>query len=460
MSRIHFIPVGGIYEFGNQGYLYGVDDEWILVDAGSQFSSDDRTYHAYPDYSFVDALGEKLKALIITHNHEDHLGGITRFMTDHPHVPVYCTPFVEAHIGLKIAQQDLRLKLKRHPVSAVPQGQRQKIGTHFNMEFIAVNHSTPESSMIYLETPYGNVLHTGDWRYERNPVGKDRMNWKRLEEISAHGLTALVADSTGILNDTTEPLSELDVKKSLFHLFRQTAQKDKVLIATTFSTHTDRINSLCEIARHLGREPKFVGTGMQANSGVSKKCGFLHEKRIVADGWMNNPKSFYIATGCQAEENSAMDLFAQGAPLKRPTCILFSARVIPGEEEKVAAMKAVLRAKGYDLIENDATHLTHVSGHAPRVDTERLIQLMKPRIYIPIHGNEDHLKANVRLGRKLHVPCPVLLEKCGEQISFSKTSEPVSEQLYTPVKVVVHSKERSFEKRIFEKSAGKSRKRT
>ncbi len=459
MSHIRFIPVGGIYEFGNQGYLYGVDDEWILIDAGSQFSSTDRTYHGYPDYSFADSLGDKLKGIVITHNHEDHLGGITRFMLQHPKVPVYCTPFVEDHIWLKISQQDLRLRLKRHPIHSCFQGHLIPIGNNFKLEFISVNHSTPESSMLYIETPYGNVLHTGDWRYERNPVGKDRMNWGRLNQIARKGLTALVADSTGIHNETQKPLSESDVKKSLTDILHRTAHKGRVMIATTFSTHTDRVNSLCEIARQLGRDPRFVGTGMQANCGVSKKYGLLNEKRIVADGWMNNPNNFYIATGCQAEENSAMDIFAAAVPLNKPVSILFSASVITGEAERVSAMKATLRAKGYQIIEDDETHLTHVSGHAPRIDTERLIKMMNPKIYIPVHGNDHHLKANYEVGKEMKVPCPVLLENCGVQVSFSDKKDPTTEQLYTPTKAVVRSKDRIVTQQSVEKHTGKNRQR-
>lgn len=439
MAEIKMTPLGGLYEFGNQSYLYKVNNSAIVIDTGAFFDDEQPQMQIMPDYSQLDKIAKDLKAIIITHNHEDHFGGLTYVMDKYRHIPVYCTSFVASNIKRRLQVEGIVMNDLQSRVKIVKQGRPETIDKNFTIEFIGVNHSTPQASMVYLTTPMGNVLHTGDWRYERNPL-RDAMDWTRLAQIGKQGLTALVADSTGIEN-LSSPQSETDVAKGLDDVIRRHIDNQTVMIFGAFSTHVERVATICQLAKKYNRLPKLMGTGMLINQEVGLKHGMLPMRRIETDETMSSSHAFYIATGTQAEQGSVLERLSKEVPLPKPACVVMSASVIPSRAGKIARMVAGLRANGYQVVQNNADNLTHVSGHAPRADVEELIKLVKPEIFIPIHGEAHHLLAAEKVAQDLYVPQVVRLDHVGQSVSFSQSRYAALHEAFEPKQIV---KKKSF----------------
>lgn len=423
MSMIKLTPLGGLYEFGNQSYLYRLDGTNILVDAGAFFEDEQRDLvntRLMPDYNVLEKIG-KLDAILITHNHEDHIGGLTYLLQKFPKTPVYCTPFVAENIRIRARVEGLNIPNLGERIHKVG-GYCPETIRNFRVEFLPVDHSVPDASMIYIKTPQGNILHTGDWRFDR----EDKDLKKRLHEIGREGLLALVADSTGINNTRDDLYSEEQVYDGLEKIILKNKNKYKSFIFTTFSTHVERVASICRLAKkYTNKNPSFIGTSLLINQipAINKKMLPIRSIDMAKEIIPNN--SFYITSGSQAEPGSfLMKVVMQERFIEKTACIIMSASEIPGRREKIHQMIEALEAQGHKVIRNDKENLTHISGHATRSDMERLIVWTNPRFYFPVHGEGCHLRAASDLARPL-VEQVVCFDKVGDTASFAKNVKDV-----------------------------------
>lgn len=426
MSKIRLTPLGGLYEFGNQSYLYRLDDTAVLVDAGafsegSRLDSEETRF--LPNYDFLNHIG-RLDAILITHNHEDHFGGLTYLLKKFPRTPVYCSPFVSDNISMRSRVEGFEIPNFARRIHSVTEYRMIKIRDNFQVEFLPTDHSVPQASMIYITTPCGNVLHTGDWRYDKS---SHNLNWNRLRKIGKDGLTALVADSTGINNTRNDLYSESQIYDGLEDVILRNKGKYKNFIFSTFSTHAERIASICDLSRaYTHKDAQFLGTSMIVNQLIAAQKAMLNVESVkLARDVMPN-QGFYIATGSQAEEGSFLMNLAQGKRFAPDsTCIVMSASEIPSRKNKIHQMITRLRSMGYKVIQNDEENITHMSGHATCSDMELLIRATKPEIYVPVHGEGHHLIDAEELANQLNTRNVHRFNSVGETLFFAKRSDPV-----------------------------------
>ena len=353
-----------------------------------------------PDPSFLETERDRIEAIILTHAHEDHIGAIAHLWPRFQ-VPVYATAFTAYLVQDKLKEQGLERDVEMR--LAVP-GEVYKVGP-FEFEYIHLTHSIPEPHGLMIKTPAGVIFHTGDWKIDPNPMIGDDFDIERVKKLGDDGVLAMVCDSTNVFEEG-ESGSESTVREELIRVVGE--QTGRVAI-TTFASNVARLASCCEAAKENGRSVALVGRSMFRITGAAEAVGLLKGVNFIeAEEAKHLPpdKVLYLCTGSQGEARAALSRIARGdhphAELGEGDTILFSSRVIPGNERGIFDLQNALAEKGVKVI-TDRQRPIHVSGHPCRDELKRMYQWARPKIAVPVHGERRHLAEHARLARTLQV---------------------------------------------------------
>ncbi|MGO3933551.1 ribonuclease J [Rhodopseudomonas pseudopalustris] len=432
-DELTFAPLGGVGEIGMNLSIYGLGNRhqrsWLAVDLGVSFGDEEHLPGIdliMPDVRFLEKEKKNLVGLVLTHAHEDHFGAIIDLWPK-LRCPIYATKFSAALFAAKLAAERTTLKI---PITEVPSGGRIDLGP-FNIEFIPVAHSIPESHALAIRTSAGLVLHTGDWKIDPTPVVGPPTDEKRLRELGDEGVLALIGDSTNAVRDGRSP-SETEVGASLTGLIK--AAKGRVAV-TTFASNVGRIHAVAQAAKAAGREVVLVGRAMDRVSNVARECGYLDGIQGFRGpeyyGHFPPDKVLALCTGSQGEPRAALARIARDdhpeITLNKGDCVIFSSRTIPGNEKAVGSIINGLVNQGIEVI-TDRDHLVHVSGHPRREELREMISWVRPQLLIPVHGEALHLNEHAKLARQMGVP-KVMVCRNGDLVRLGPGDPAIIEQL-------------------------------
>ena len=393
---IYFIPLGGADEIGINMYVYAVKGKLIVVDAGYGFLNDEYPGMdlAFADPSFLEYYADDIEGLFITHPHEDHFGAIAHIWPKLK-CPIYATNFT---LGL------IRERLKEHHLDEIAELISVSANRHvklqnFDVEFIPIVHSVPETSALAIRTEFGNIVHATDWRLDDGAIAFSQTDYKALEKIAAEGVSILVNDSTNALIEGKQP-TEYDVRQNLIKMM---PSFEKGVIATCFASNLMRLESLILAAYEAQRTPVLVGRSMINNMRIAKENGYFEKLPPYLDAGeakeIPSDKVLYICTGSQANYRSALTLIANGEykdiKISAGDAIIFSSKVIPGNEDKIERMQEKLIAQGVQVITSDDA-LVHTSGHATKEELKYMYDLLKPEVVLPVHGTHRFTREQQR----------------------------------------------------------------
>lgn len=402
-KELLFLALGGSGEIGMNANLYGCDGKWVMVDLGITFG--DASYPGVevilPDIEFIEERAKDLLGIVITHGHEDHIGAIPYLAADLG-VPIYATPFTAGLIRSKLQEERIADKVKLH---VIENNGRFKLGS-FRFNYIPLAHSIPEGNALLIETPYGNVFHTGDWKLDDDPLVGNTTNAKMLRKIGDNGVLALVCDSTNSFNEKTSG-SEGDVRKGLDEVIRKAPGR---VLVTTFASNAARIQTLGQVAQDVGRHLVIAGRSIEKIIKIAQSTGYLQDfpKTLSYDEAMRMPaeKVMIVATGGQGESRAALSRIAFDShhlKLSAGDSVIFSSRQIPGNEMAVGRIQNALAAKGIRMV-TDRQAMIHVSGHPGRPDLQAMYRWIRPEMLIPVHGELRHMAEQARLGLATGIP--------------------------------------------------------
>ena len=404
-----FLPLGGTGEIGMNLNLYRCDGRWLAVDCGIGFGGAQypEVDVMMPDPGFIADRHDRLVGLVITHAHEDHLGAVP-WLWPRLRCPVYATPFAAAVLRRKLAEVQLLDKVKLHVVAP---GAAIELPP-FSLRFLHVAHSIPESQALAIETPHGLVLHTGDWKLDAQPLIGPPTDEAAFAALAEKGVLAMVCDSTNAMVEGHSG-SESDVRQSLAALIR--GLRGRVAV-TCFASNVARLESVAHAAHEAGRSVALVGRSLRNIDAAARACGYLRDLPpfLTEDDVDDVPDDsvLMLTTGSQGEPRSALARIALDThprvALGEGDTVVFSSRVIPGNERAIHTVQDNLVRRGVNLM-TDEDHLVHVSGHPARDELRRLYRLVKPRYAVPTHGEWRHLSAHAALAREAGAT-PFLLE--------------------------------------------------
>lgn len=408
-DELVFLPLGGSGEIGMNfnAYGYGPPDErkWIVVDCGVLFGRETTSPGVdliMPDIRFLAEQRENVLAIIATHAHEDHIGAI-------PHLwpmlrcPVYATPFTAVLIEGKLEEAGLadRLHPKRVPLSG-----KIELGP-FKIEFMSITHSIPEPNALAIRTPLGVIVHTGDWKIDPEPLLGELTDENALRKLGDEGVLALVCDSTNALV-AGESGSEARARESLTNLIG--TLKGRVAV-TSFASNVARLESIAKAAKTHGREVALVGRAMHKIVDAARETGYLKSFPALIDeeeaAHLPPGRVLYLCTGSQGEPRAALARIAENnhptVSLGKGDAVIFSSRVIPGNELAIFELHNKLAALDIELLTSE-DHFVHVSGHPCRDELAEMYRWTRPQIAVPVHGELRHQNEHARLARSLQVP--------------------------------------------------------
>jgi len=424
-----FVPLGGTGEIGMNFNLYGCDGAWLAVDCGMGFAGPEapEAELLLPDPAYIEARRDSLLGLVITHPHEDHIGGVARLWPK-LRCPVYATPFTAAIIRRKLNEAGLGREVKLHIIKP---GGGFEIGP-FKLQFISMTHSTPEAQALAITTKYGTVLHTGDWKFDPHPIVGAVTDEAALKALGDKGVLAMISDSTNAMVDGHSG-SELDVKKSLKALIGDLPGR---IAITCFASNIARVASVIEAAESAGRHVALVGRSLGNYVAAAQEAGYLeHIQDMVPEeeiGSIPDDNLLLLVTGSQGEPRSAMARIAADthrfASLGEGDTAIFSSRMIPGNEKAITAVQDTLVRRGVDVITDD-DELTHCSGHPARDELIKLYKLVRPKYLVPTHGEWRHLSAQAALAEDEGITA-ILIEN-GDMLSLSSNNPEVIDSVPT-----------------------------
>ncbi|MEZ5288512.1 MAG: ribonuclease J [Vicinamibacterales bacterium] len=418
---VDIVPLGGLGEFGLNMMAISCGETTVLIDAGAMFPDADLpgVDLIVPDLAYLEARRGQVQALVLTHGHEDHIGAVPYVL---PHVtgPLYGPPLALALVGRKLEEHDVDHRPGLEPVGP---GQVVTVGP-FTLEFIRVTHSMPDCLAVVIRTPQGVLIHTGDFKIDQTPLDGDAFDLPRFAQLGSEGVLALLCDSTNI-DRSGFTGSERDVEDAFEELLTGT---DGRLVVATFSSSLHRLQILVDLATEFDRKVAFVGRGMNENSQVAQRLGRLHVPTGVAIRDSDVPNFpaqdvMCLVTGSQGEPNAALSRIAiddhRYVRLDERDRVVLSARAIPGNEKAIGRVLNHLARRGVDVVTESDKHV-HVSGHCAAEELKMMLSLVRPKYFIPVHGEHRQLARHARVAEVvtegLPVPTTVLMALDGDVV--------------------------------------------
>ncbi len=392
-----FLPLGGSGEIGMNLNLYGHDGQWLMVDVGITFGDRFGIDVITPDPEFILERRDDLVGLVLTHAHEDHVGAIP-YLWPLLRCPIYATPFTAHVVRQKIREFSWA---KEVPIVEIPLSGKFSLGK-FEVEFITLTHSIPEPNALAITTPLGTVMHTGDWKIDPEPLVGGKTDQAKLIEWGNKGVLALVCDSTNVFNEGVSG-SEESVRSELISLIGEYPQNR--IVISCFSSNLARLETAALAAQLHGRRVALVGRSLQKMYEAAKLAGYLHDLPPFIDEEtamkLPNDKVLLISTGSQGEQRSALARMANDShpevDLSEGDVVIFSSRMIPGNEKAIAQLQNNLVRKGVKIITASNDDI-HVSGHPAREELKKMYEWVRPKILIPVHGEMRHMQEQAELG--------------------------------------------------------------
>lgn len=409
-NELLFLALGGSGEIGMNVNLYGAQGKWVMVDCGITFA--DPGYPGVdlilPDLSFIEERANDLLGIVLTHGHEDHIGALPYLAADLG-VPLYATPFTAGLIRGKLEEEGVADQVKLHVIDR--EHGRFQLGP-FGFDYVPLAHSIPEGNALLIETPYGRIFHTGDWKLDDEPLLGTPFTAAELTAIGDQGVLALVCDSTNVFNDAASG-SEAAVREGLDAVIA--AATGRVLV-TTFASNAARLGTLGQVARDTGRQICVAGRSLDRILKVARSVGYLTDfpDPIDFDAAMRLPPGevLIVATGGQGEARAALGRIAfDQHPIKLSDgdLVVFSSKQIPGNEIAIGRIQNALAAKNIQMITDRQAHV-HVSGHPGRPELELMYKWIRPEIIVPVHGERRHMAEQARFAEACGVPRSVVQE--------------------------------------------------
>jgi ribonuclease J len=407
-DELVFLPLGGAGEIGMNLNLYGYGGRWLMVDCGISFADDTMPglEVIMPDPSFIEDRRDDLVGIVVTHAHEDHLGAI-QYLWPRFKTKVYATPFTANLLRQKLVETKLEGTV---PIVEIPMSGKFSIAP-FELELITLTHSIPEPNAVVVRTPVGTVLHTGDWKLDPDPLVGPTADEAALRRLGEEGVLALVCDSTNALRPG-EAGSEAEVRRSLETLVGQC--RNRVAVAC-FASNVARLTSIAAAAAKHDRQVALVGRSLWRIEQAARETGylkgvppFLTEEEA---GYLPRDKALLICTGSQGEPRSALSRIADDEHahivLEAGDAVIFSSRIIPGNERAINRLHNKLAHRGVEIL-TEEDHFVHVSGHPARQELQRMYQMVRPTVAVPVHGEARHLRAHVSLAESCQVQQAIL----------------------------------------------------
>ncbi len=422
-SKLRIMVLGGLEEVGRNCTLLEYEDDIIIIDMGLQFPEEDMPGIDYiiPNMNYLKGKEKNIRGVIITHAHYDHIGGIPHLIPKLNYPPIYALPLTNAII--KKRQEDYKgLKpLKIHNLNV---DDKLRLG-RFDLEFFHLNHNIPDTMGIFIGTPEGNVIHTGDWKFDYQPVGEKPADLQRIASLGSRGIMALLSDSTNA-SQPGHQTSESEISTNLEQLLSRDTGR---IIIGTFASLLSRIKQIIETAEKLGKVVALDGFSMKSNVAIAKELGYMKFSPKTLIDMQQVPrypdnKVVVVCTGAQGEKNASLMRIANGEHrvirLGKGDTVVFSSSVIPGNERTVQRLKDTLFRKGADVVHYQMMDV-HAGGHAKADDVKLMVRLINPKYFVPIEGNHFLLHYNARTVISLGFPEEnVFIADNGQVMEFSK----------------------------------------
>lgn len=399
-NELLFLPLGGSGEIGMNVNLYGCQGKWVMVDLGMTFADAGTpgVELVLPDVTFIEERREDLLGIVLTHGHEDHIGAVP-YMAAELGVPLYATPFTAGLLRHKLAEEGLLEEVK---IKTVPMGGSFDVGP-FKFRYVHLAHSIPEGNAVLIDTPFGRIFHTGDWKLDDEPIIGQPSTPEQLTAIGNEGVLALVGDSTNVFNPEASG-SEGGVRDSLLRLAQ--SRKGRIVVST-FASNVARLDTLGKVANATGRNVVLVGRSLDRMVKNAKETGYLKDfpQPISLDqAEIMPPQSLLIiATGCQGEPQAGLARIARREhshiKLSEGDLVIFSSKNIPGNELSIGQVMNQLAAQNIAIITEKDAHV-HVSGHPGQPELKAMYEWIRPKIAIPVHGELRHMRAHAQLARR------------------------------------------------------------
>ena len=416
-QELLFCALGGSGEIGMNVNLYGCDGKWLMVDLGMTFSGNEYpgVDLVFADLEFIEDNREHLIGIVLTHAHEDHIGAVPYFAADLG-VPLYATPFTAGLVRDKLEEAGISREVKLHVIDHLD---RFELGP-FGIRYVPLAHSIAEGNALLIDTPYGDIFHTGDWKLDDEPLIGTPSTEAELREIGDDGVLAMVCDSTNVFNPEASG-SEGDVLRGLL---AEVAKHKGRVVVTTFASNVARLQTLGQVAVASGRRLCVAGRSLDRIIKTARACGYLKDLPdiIALDRAMDVPRGqlLVVATGGQGEPRAALSRIAEGnhqIALEAGDTVLFSSRQIPGNEIAIGRIQNRLADRNITLVTDRQSHI-HVSGHPGRPELEALYSWIRPEWLVPVHGEIRHMKEQGRLGKACGIP-NVVVQKNGDLVRLA-----------------------------------------
>lgn len=402
-SPLRIIPLGGLDGIGKNMTAFEYQDDMVLVDAGLMFPDDEQpgVDLILPDYTYVLENEEKLRGIIITHGHEDHTGALPYLLMDLGRkVPVYSSKLTLGIIEGKLAEH----KINSPKFREVKNGSHLNLGA-FSIDFFSMTHSIPAALGVYMRTPAGSVLHTGDFKLDQTPIDGVTPNYQAINRFATQGIDLLLSDSTNATRPGFTP-SESAVGPQLRHIIKNAPGR---VIVASFSSHIHRLQQVCNASVAVGRKVVVTGRSMVTNTKIARELGYLKiSDNDIVDAYdigdIPDDKIVVLCTGSQGEPMSALARMANGdhksLTITADDTVIISATPVPGNEKSVQSIINALSKIGCQIFDKSNT-LVHVSGHGSQEELKLMLAMTKPRYFMPVHGEAVHLRAHAKLAESM-----------------------------------------------------------